>query len=97
MRKKEWDDDFVQADTSMAERQSTRMRRTCYIIALGSLLYALWNRDIPVVFLSGSFLLIEVAAMLGAMQNKRVSALKNFLRAFGISLFVGSVLLLIFR
>lgn len=97
MRKKEWDDDFVQADTSRANRQSIRMRRTCYIIAIGSLLYALWNKDIPVVFLSVSFLLIEAATMFAAMKNKRASAVSRFLRAFGMALFVGSVLLLIFR
>jgi hypothetical protein len=97
MRKKEWDDDFVKTDTSMADRQSIRMRRTCYIIAIGSLFYALWKKDIPVVFLSVSFLLIEAAAMLVELQNKRVAALSKFLRAFGITLFVGSVLLLIFR
>ena len=97
MRKKEWDDDFVQADTSMVDQQAIRMRRTCYIIAIGSLFFALWNKDIPVVFLSVSFLLIEAAKMLGTLQNKSVSALSKFLRAFGITLFVGSVLLLIFR
>jgi hypothetical protein len=97
MRKKEWDDDFVKTDTSIVDRQSIRMRRTCYIIAIGSLVYALWNKDIPVVFFSVSFLLIEAAVMLDALQNKRVSGVSRFLRAFGITLLVGSVLLLIFR
>ena len=74
----------------------TRGELTGMGMALCLLVYGLFQQDIPLVFLTSSFLVFEAHsffAQSGSPQGKNIS---NLLKGFSIALFAGSLIILLY-
>jgi len=78
------------------KRLFTRGELTGMGMALCLLVYGLFQQDIPLVFLTSSFLVFEAHsffAQSGSPQGKNIS---NLLKGFSIALFAGSLIILLY-
>lgn len=74
----------------------TRGEQAGAVLAAVILLYGLWMRDLPVVFLSAAFLLFVLRPLAEKLGKDRGQMFSNALQGFSVALFIGAVLLLIF-
>jgi len=89
---------FEQEDEDWEEKQKTegisRGEMTGAVMAGAILLYGLMQDDLPVIFLTASFLCWQLRVFTVALGPKKAGIVKNVLQGLCLSLFVGAVILL---
>ncbi len=89
---------FEQEDEGWEEKQKpegiSRGEMTGAVMAGAILLYGLMQDDLPVIFLTASFLFWQLRVFTVAFGPKKARIVKNVLQGLCLSLFVGAVILL---
>jgi len=89
---------FEQEDEGWKEAQKpegiSRGEMTGAVMAGAILLYGLMQGDLPVIFLTASFLLWQLRVFTVTLGPKKAGIVKNVLQGLCLSLFIGAVVLL---
>lgn len=91
---------FDQEDEDWEEEENpkgiSRGEMTGAVMAGAILLYGLMQGDLPVIFLTASFLLWQLRVFALAFGPEKAGIVKNVLQGLCLSLFIGAVILLFF-
>lgn len=75
-------------------RKKSRAERTGLMLSAVCFAYALYVRDIPVLFVAMAFLIYEVSTFAYLLGEERGKFWGNLLRSFGIALFCGAIVMM---